>query len=109
MPNTRYTPRTAELRIFESDDPGAFEAFDAFATIVWVRHDIVCLYGLRGTMNRSMVWDIVRTLYRMGAKTIYAERAPGRRLPFADQVETGDFAGMWRVDLERFAARKGAA
>lgn len=107
MSTARYAPRTAEMRLFESDSPGAFESFDAFASILWIRPNVVGIYGMRGKVTRTMVWELGRSLYQRGARIIYAERAPGKHLPFGEQIDEGDFSGMWRIDLQRFVKRVG--
>lgn len=105
MSTARYAPRTAEMRLFESDNPDAMAPFDAFASIIWIRPNVVGIYGMRGKVTRQTVWELLRSLYAKGARVIYAERAPGKRLPFGEQVEGGDFDGMFRIDINKFVKR----
>ncbi|UCV02298.1 hypothetical protein [Dechloromonas denitrificans] len=96
----RYSEVHGELRCFEADDPGDYDDYDAFCNVQIWRPRVACLRGLKGTISRKIMRQIVGVLAARGVAVVYAERAPHRKLPFARRIPSGDFAGMWRLDIE---------
>lgn len=107
----RYDETAGDIRIYASANPAPFEDYVAFCTLQWWSRNICCLRGLRGEINRRQMAALVEKLIELGADLVYAQRAPGRRIPYASLITDGDFAGMWRIDLgaivEARARRRG--
>lgn len=96
----RHCAITQELRFFESDNPADWAEFDAFCILQHWRPGLACLRGLHGQLSRKLLRQLAATLLDQGITIIYADRAPHRKLPIATKIDSGDFAGMWRLDLK---------
>jgi hypothetical protein len=57
-------------------------------------------------MSRGHMRLIVQLLREAGYTTLYAERIDNRTMPMATRIESGDFAGLWRLDLTAVPLRR---
>lgn len=68
---------------------------------------VVMLSAMTGTaVLRAQLRLVVRLLLEEGYTTLYADRAARHQIPHAKQIEEGDFAGLWRVDLTTLPMRR---
>lgn len=67
----------------------------------------VCkLSGLLGSLSRGHMWLLAQMLRAQGFTVMYAERSDAHVVPLAERIETGDWAGYWRLDLETMRDRR---
>lgn len=57
-------------------------------------------------MTRAHMRLVVRLLREEGYTTAYVDRLDPHSLPMATRIESGDFAGLWRVDLTAVPMRR---
>lgn len=85
--------------------PGQRPPFVATAQFTRVTRTVAKVAGLQGKMSARHLALLVRELRAHGFRVLYVERVEGHDVPMGERIEEGDFAGMWRVDLEAAAAR----
>lgn len=64
---------------------------------------IVKLHAFVGQLSRRHLRLILKLLLRQGYHIAYIDRAQGHVIPLATQIESGDWAGWWRLDLRAIA------
>lgn len=80
--------------------------YKAIAQIVRMSDEVVKLIGLCGEISRGHVWLLAQLLREEGFKTLYATRTDAHVVPMAEFLSHGDFAGHWRLDLEKMQERR---
>lgn len=88
---------TATLRVY---GPGSYENMDqynALLHVIFIEPEVAVISGALGRLSRTDIDDVIHTLAEWGARTIFARRAPGHRLPYGRLVNEGVFAGWWRI------------
>lgn len=95
-----YTPTAGELRLYEAGDGYAGRTdYVAIVNIVWLADNAVMLRGMCGKLGRKALLAGFQRLYDLGAETIIATRAKGRRLPFGWRTISGEQEDTWQIDL----------
>ena len=83
---------------------GEHPPYIAVGEVTGLSGGIVKLHAFAGQLSRRHMRLILRLLLRQGYHTAYIDRAAGHVIPLATRIESGDWAGWWRLDL-RAAAR----
>lgn len=100
----RYTLHSGELRVYATQNPADFEDYVAAMNVSRIRHGVCLLSMFCGKqIGVRAVRAIAQKLVSCGYCTAIAERAPSRKLPFAQLIPTGVLAGMWEIDLKAAA------
>ena len=95
-----YTQTNGELRIFFNDNGyEQREEYDAIINVMWVKDTVVKLRGAHGKFTKQSMLAAYQACEKLGATHVIADRAKGRKLPFADLVETGEYENVWQVNL----------
>ena len=83
----------------------------AVCTFSSISQTIVKISGLLGKLSKQHMLLLVSVLFDKGYRVAYAERLNGRKLPFAEKIEGGDFDQWLRVDFNAVlkAINKGEA
>ncbi len=55
-------------------------------------------------LRRGDIVRLAHELHRHGIREAYADRRPGRNIPFGKRVESGPMAGMSRIDVMAIVA-----
>ena len=98
----RHTLVASELRLFESDDPGPTDPFDACCNLVWQSPTVVWVRMLHGRMTLRLAQQLLDFVVAHGVKTLRATRAEGRILPGGKLLKDGTF----EIDVQALAARR---
>jgi|GEM_PF-3561768 len=93
-------PVAYQLRVIDGD-PAEHPPYRATGLIL-VHGDTAVLKGFLGRVTRPDIVAFYRDLKNMGFRWAVAERTGNHRMPHGERIEAGEFAGSWRVDLERF-------
>lgn len=93
-------PVAYQLRVIDGD-PAEHPPYRATGLILVHGHTAI-LKGFSGRITRPDIAEFYRALRRRGLRFAIAERTGNHRMPFGKRIEDGEFAGAWRVDLERF-------
>lgn len=96
-----YEPRGGTIRALPGLPGGAHPDFDGAGEVTHLADHIAKLHAWRGHITRRHMRLIVRLLVGQGYRVAYIDRAPGRAVPLAEQITSGDWAGWWRLDLLR--------
>ena len=96
----RYSATSGEFRLFLAANPGPMDQYDAVCVLQRWRDHVGCLRLMHGTINRQLLRELAGELLSLGVCVIYAERAPGKRLPLFREILQGDLRGMFRLDLQ---------
>lgn len=80
-------------------DDSAMPPFCGIGSMTPLSASIARLDGFMGQMRHGHMMLIVRHLHAMKFSLIYIRRAEGRRMVGAKMIETGDWAGWWRIDI----------
>ncbi len=86
--------------------PGTTPAYRTCGHALRLSSTIVKLYGFSGTLSRRQMWLICDLLRRQGYAIAYIERAAGHSIPWGECIESGDWAGTWRVNLDAIIGRR---
>lgn len=88
------------LRNYE--DGRSFEAWDpylAVGTVVMPTPKLAFIMGVHGELHRRHLVDVRRALSDIGVRIAYIWRAPGHRMPYATQVQSGPLKGAWEMKI----------
>jgi hypothetical protein len=67
---------------------------------------VALLSGFCGAIGHAHCWLMLMLLLEDGFKVVIMERGDGHIAPFGEQITTGDFAGLWRIDLSQVRERR---
>lgn len=97
-----------KIRILDHVPTGDTPAFVGVGDILRVSDRIAKLHGFHVVDGKFSVRHarlLCRLLLDEGYDTLFVQRAEGHVMPMATEVDSGDFAGWWRLDLAN-AAKK---
>lgn len=81
------------------------EEYETICTFSNISTSIIKISGLLGKLSKRHMVLMVATLFDKGYRVAYAERLNGKKLPFAEKIEGGDFDQWLRVDFSRVLQR----
>lgn len=81
------------------------DEYEAICTFSNISTSIIKISGLLGKLSKRHMVLMVATLFDKGYRVAYAERLNGKKLPFAEKIEGGDFDQWLRVDFSRVLQR----
>ncbi len=99
-----YEDRGGTLRALQSipDDADKRPPYVAVGELTRLSDSVAKLHAFAGErLDRRHMRLIVRLLLEQGYRVVYVDRAGGHIMPFAEQIEDGDWEGWWRIDLAR--------
>lgn len=99
-----YEDRGGTIRALQSkpDDDDEHPPYVAVGELTRLSDNIAKLHAFAGDhLERRHMRLIVRLLIEQGYSVVYVDRADGHIMPLAEQIEDGDWAGWWRLDLAR--------
>lgn len=94
-----YEDRGGTIRALDHIPDDDHPDYVAVCEVTRLSADIVKLHAASGTLTRRHMRLVVRLMLEQGYRLAYIDRAPGRVMPMAGRIETGDWAGWWRLDL----------
>lgn len=95
-----FEPRGGTIRVLPTLPVGDHPAYIAVGEVTHLADGIVKLHAFAGQLGRRHMRLIVRLLVEQGYRVAYVDRAAGRAMPVAEQIEQGDWKGWWRIDLQ---------
>lgn len=96
-----YEPRGGTIRVLPGvpSDDDSHPDYISVGQADHLHSSLVKLHGFRGDITRRHMRLIVRLLLEQGYRVAYIDRAAGRVMPMATRIDSGDWAGWWRLDL----------
>lgn len=67
--------------------------------LVRLPHGVALLSGFAGAISRAHLLLILQALLDQGYKSAIVERLDGHAMPGSVRIESGDFSGLFRIDL----------
>lgn len=101
-----FEPRGGTIRALSSLPRGDHPPFVAVGELTHLADGIAKLHAFSGRLGRRHLRLIVRLLLEQGYRIVYIDRADGHIIPLAERIESGDWAGWWRIDLARVRLTK---
>lgn len=98
-----YEDRGGTLRAIDHVPRDDRPPYIAIGDVTRMSADVCKLAGFNGRLTRRHMRLIVRLLGEQGYRVAYMDRLDGHRIPGAEQIEAGDWAGWWRLDLQKVA------
>jgi hypothetical protein len=86
--------------------PGKRAPYIAIGQITRLPNHVVLLSGFCGDLMRAHMWLLLQAMLAEGYRVAYLERIPGHSVPFGEAVQEGDFAGLWRIQLDTVHDRR---
>ena len=94
-----FEPRGGTIRALPGLPSGEHPAYIAVGEVTHLADGIVKLHAFAGQLSRRHMRLIVQLLVEQEYRVAYVDRAAGRVMPMAEQIEQGDWKGWWRIDL----------
>lgn len=94
-----YEDRGGTIRALNHVPEADHPPYVAVIEVTRLRDDIAKLHAAAGILSRRHMRLIVRLLLEHGYRVAYVDRAPGHAMPLGERIESGDWAGWWRLDL----------
>lgn len=97
-----YEDRGGTIRVLAElpDADDTHPAYVAVGQVTRLANGIAVLHAFAGKLTTRHMRLIVRLLVGQGYRTAYIDRASGHAIPLAEKIQTGDWIGWWRLDLE---------
>lgn len=97
---------TASVRAIDHVPTTERPPYCAICQVQRLSDRIVKITGLVGNLSRGHMWLLAQLLRGQGFRYLYAERTEAHVVPMATYLDSGDWAGHWRIDLETMRERR---